>query len=168
LDKPYAVFQFKYRSPGVLKGLGLYSEGNEVEGNSEEKEKEKLKQVPQAELIEKMLDLERKLKSRDGGGVAASTGKQGKSSAEKNKKKEKERERERERENQRRMSQKTDGVARNLTEQWVERHSRDPSVKAKSMAVGSAGREKSKKEKEVVGTWEQDVDAGWGGGDVKW
>jgi hypothetical protein len=159
LDKPYGVFRFKYRSPGVLKGLGLYGEGDEVEGNSEEKEKEKLKQVPQDELIEKMLDLERKLKLKDGGVVAGSGGKHGKSSVEKEKGREK----------QRRMSEKTDSVARNLTEQWVERHSRDPSVHAKSMAVGSAGKEKTReKEKEVADTWEQDVPDGWGGEDVKW
>jgi hypothetical protein len=137
--------------------LGLYSEGDEVEGNGEEKEKEKLKQVPQDELIEKMLDLERKLKLKHSGGIAVSGGKCGKSSVKK----------EREREKQRRMREKTDGVARNLTEQWVERHSQDPSVKAKSMAVGSTGRKKAKKKEEVAGTWEQEVDDGWGGGDVK-
>ncbi|KAI4685431.1 uncharacterized protein J4E84_006159 [Alternaria hordeiaustralica] len=167
LEKPYAVFRFKYRSEGVLKGLGVLGEGG-VDGSSGEKEKaEKLKSVPQEELIAKMLALERKLKGKDDGEGITGGGKERKHSKthiDKEKQKSK----------QRRSSEKTDvrgdGRIKNFTEQWVERHSRDPSVKAKSAVAKEVGWEgdKERKEKEVVGTWGQDANEGWGGGDVTW
>ncbi|KAI4917563.1 uncharacterized protein J4E92_008957 [Alternaria infectoria] len=173
LEKPYAVFRFKYRSEGVLRGLGVLGEGDMKHyehGKKEKQEVEKLKGIPQEELIAKMLALERKLKGKDDGEgttVAGDGGKERKHSkthADKEKQKQK----------QRRSSEKTDahgdGRVKDFTEQWVERHSRDPSVKAKSAAVKEVGWEgdKERKEKEVMGTWGQDADEGWGGGGMKW
>ncbi|KAI4647873.1 hypothetical protein J4E93_004284 [Alternaria ventricosa] len=173
LEKPYAVFRFKYRSEGVLKGLGVLGEGDVKHLEHEKKEKqeaEKLKGIPQEELIEKMLALERKLKGKDNGegttvaGDGGNERKHSKTHADKEKQKQK----------QRRHSEKTDargdGRVKDFTEQWVERHSRDPSVKAKCVVAKEVGWEgdKERKEKEVVGTWGQDADEGWGGGDVKW
>ncbi|KAI4661686.1 uncharacterized protein J4E78_004475 [Alternaria triticimaculans] len=168
LEKPYAVFRFKYRSEGVLKGLGVLGEGDmKHDGDAEKEKAEKLKCVPQEELIAKMLALERKLKVKDNGEGTTGGGKERKPSkthADKEKQKSK----------QRRSSEKTDahgdGRVKDFTEQWVERHSRDPSVKAKSAAVKEVGWEgdKERKEKEVVGTWGQDANEGWGGGGMTW
>ncbi|KAI4921561.1 hypothetical protein J4E85_008906 [Alternaria conjuncta] len=171
LEKPYAVFRFKYRSEGVLKGLGVLHEGDmKHDGDAEKEKAEKLKSVPQEELIAKMLALERRLKGKDngegttGGGAAGKERKHGKPTVDKEKQKQK----------QRRSSEKKDahgdGRVKDFTEQWVERHSRDPSVKAKSAIAKEVGWEgnKERKEKEVVGTWGQDANEGWGGGDVKW
>ncbi|KAI4611118.1 hypothetical protein J4E83_008061 [Alternaria metachromatica] len=173
LEKPYAVFRFKYRSEGVLKGLGVLGEGG-VDGSGGEIEKEmekaeKLKSVPQEELIAKMLALERKSKGKDSGEGTTGGGKERKHS-----KKSDEKDKEKQKSKQRRSSVKTeargDGRVKNFTEQWVERHSRDPSVKAKSAAVKEVGWEgdNQRKSKEAVGWWGQDVNEGWGGGDVTW
>ena len=171
LEKPYAVFRFKYRSEGVLKGLGVLGE-NEMkrDGDAEKEKSEKLKHVPQEELIAKMLALERKSKGKDDGegttvaGAAGNEKKHSKKSIDKEKQKQK----------QRRSSEKKDahgdGRVKDFTEQWVERHSRDPSIKAKSAAVKEVGWEgdNQRKEKEALGTWGQDVNERWGGGHVKW
>jgi len=159
----------------VLKGLGVLGEGGvDGSGGETEKEKEKaekLKRVPQGELIAKMLALERKLKGKDAerttttvAGVSQKDKRHSKTHVDKEKQKQK----------QRRSSEKKDahgdGRVKDFTEQWVERHSRDPSIKAKSAAVKEVGWEigEERKEKEVVGTWGQDVNEGWGGGDVTW
>jgi len=168
LEKPYAVFRFKYRSEGVLKGLGVLGEGDMHVTRDGEKEKvEKLMGVPQEELIAKMLALERKLKGEDDGEGTTGGGKErkhSKTTVDKEKQKQK----------QRRSSERTDahgnGRVKDFTEQWVERHSRDPSVKAKSAAIKEVGREgeNQRKGKEAMGTWGQDANEGWGGGDVTW
>ena len=167
------MFRFKYRSEGVLKGLGVLGEGGvDGSGGETEKEKEKaekLKSVPQEELIAKMLALERKLKGKDNGEDTTVAG-----GGEERRHSKKNGEKEKQEQKQRRQSEKTDargdGRVKDFTEQWVERHSRDPSVKAKSAVIKDVGWEgdKERKEKEVVGTWGQDVNEGWGGGDVTW
>ncbi|KAI4907587.1 hypothetical protein J4E90_009616 [Alternaria incomplexa] len=170
LEKPYAVFRFKYRSEGVLKGLGVLDEGDmdvARDGEKENQKVEKLKRVPQEELIAKMLALERKLKGKDDGEGTTGGGKERKHSK-------KSIDKEKQKSKQRRSSEKKDahgdGRVKDFTEQWVERHSRDPSTKAKSAVAKDVGWEgnKERKEKEVVGTWGQDVNEGWGGGDVTW
>ena len=130
---------------------------------------EKLKRVPQEELIAKMLALERKLEGKDHGeGTTVAGGGEERRHSKKNGEKEKQRQK------QRRHSEKTDahddGRVKNFTEQWVERHSRDPSVKAKSAAVKEVGwdGDKERKEKEAVGSWGQDANEGWGGGGATW
>ncbi|KAI4708821.1 hypothetical protein J4E89_006222 [Alternaria sp. Ai002NY15] len=173
LEKPYAVFRFKYRSEGVLKGLGVLGEGDmDVARDGEKQEAEKLKGIPQEELIAKMLALERKLKGKDAGegtSVAGDGGKERKHSK-------KSIDKEKQKSKQRRHSEKTEahgnGRVKDFTEQWVERHSRDPSTKAKSAVAKEVGwegdKERKEKEKELAGTWGQDANEGWGGGDVKW
>ncbi|KAI4631910.1 uncharacterized protein J4E87_002617 [Alternaria ethzedia] len=170
LEKPYAVFRFKYRSEGVLKGLGVLGEGDMKHDGDAEKEKqeaEKLKGIPQEELIAKMLALEKRLKDKHNG--------EGTTGGEKERKHSKTHaDKEKQNSKQRRSSEKTDahgdGRVKDFTEQWVERHSRDPSVKAKSAAVKEVVWEgdKERKEKEVVGTWGQDANEGWGGGGMTW
>jgi hypothetical protein len=150
LDRPYAVFRFKYRSQGILRGL--FGEGviDVGEGKDErEKEKERLKDLPQEELIEKMMKLKREVEEK---------GKEGKHRSHKHEEKERER-RHSEKKEGRRVSGQTDVVAKNLTEQWVKQHSRDPSEKAKSQAAKS---EKKKDKKDGQQSWGQN--AGWGGG----
>jgi len=170
LEKPYAVFRFKYRSEGVLKGLGVLGEGDMKYFEQEKKDKQeadKLKGIPQEELIEKMLALERKLEVIDNGEGTTGDGKERKHSK-------KSIDKEKQKSKQRRSSEKTDahgdGLVKDFTEQWVERHSRDPSVKAKSAVAKEVGWEgdKERKEKEVVGTWGQDANEGWGGGGMTW
>ena len=165
LEKPYAVFRFKYRSEGVLKGLGVLGEGDMKYFEQEKKDKQeadKLKGIPQEELIEKMLALERKLEVIDNGEGTTGDGKERKHSK-------KSIDKEKQKSKQRRSSEKTDahgdGRVKDFTEQWVERHSRDPSVKAKSAVAKEVGWEgdKERKEKEVVETWGQDANEGWGG-----
>ncbi|CAN9471067.1 unnamed protein product [Alternaria alternata] len=126
LDKPYAVFRFKYRSVSVLRGMfgravddERISSSNRMDTkDKEEKEdgdKEKIKAgYSQDELITRMMELERKLKNV---GVGAVQNSREPRRGEVEKKKE-----------QRRVSAATEGVAKNFTEQWVERHSKDPTV----------------------------------------
>jgi hypothetical protein len=112
LEKPYAVFRFKYRSKGVLKSMF----GDEVpdherdltvrtESSKVRREKEKLgekyKDVGKEELIEKMVRLKMEVEAK----------------------------RERREKSGKERSRGTESVARNLTESWVKRHSREPSVK---------------------------------------
>jgi len=176
LEKPYAVFRFKYRSEGVLKGLGVLGEGG-VDGTGGDKEKEKekaekLKGIPQEELIAKMLALERKLKGKDAERTTTTVADGGSGKERKHSKTHVDKEKQKQK--QRRSSEKTDargdGRVKDFTEQWVERHSRDPSVKAKSAAVKEVGweRDNQRKEKEAVGTWGQDANEGWGGGGMTW
>ena len=126
LDEPYAVFRFKYRSVSVLRGMfgravddERISSSNRMDTkDKEEKEdgdKEKIKAgYSQDELITRMMELERKLKNV---GVGAVQNSREPRRGEVEKKKE-----------QRRVSAATEGVAKNFTEQWVERHSKDPTV----------------------------------------
>lgn len=172
LEKPYAVFRFKYRSVGVLKGLfgECVEEDVEEDGgrDKEEEEKvEKLRQKEKEELIVKMMELERRLELQDKSGEGVANGRANRDHG-----------REKGVDKERKMSKETDGVARSFTEQWVQRHSRDPSVMAKSLdKEKSKRREKDvrrdkHKAKEAGGTWGQnvdvDVDDGWRGGDAKW
>jgi hypothetical protein len=175
LENPYAVFRFKYRSEGVLRDLGVYRDGGggeEVKQETDKEKVEKLKRVPQEELIGKVLALERRLESKGGAGAGAGDGagngdddgrRHSRRSAEKDKNKHKERE------NKGRRSEKVDAVVNDFTEQWVERHSRDQSLRAKSMRVAESGEKDSgEKEGNEVGSWGRNVDHGWGGGDVSW
>jgi hypothetical protein len=148
LDKPYAVFRFKYRSVSVLRGMFGQAVGDEriflanqmdkKEGDDDEGDgdKEKVKAVySRDELITRMMELERKLKDVDVGAVQ-SIREPGRGS-----------ERE-ERRRQRRVSAATtEGAAKEFTKQWVERHSRDLSVVAQSLQKEKA-RKQGKKNKE--------------------
>ena len=191
LDKPYAVFRFKYRSIGVLKGLfcedvdtTTTTSKNEVTEKEKLNMETKLKNVPQGDLSNKtMTGLEKgelMVKGKNGDAATTSTST---TPPPENKRHEKESMDKRSgREKQRRMSEKTDGVARNFTERWVERHSRDPSVTAKSLDKDKAKRrekekkkrekQKKKREKQKEGgageTWGQDDDDGWENGNVQW
>jgi hypothetical protein len=171
LDKPYAVFRFKYRSVSVLRGMFGRAVGDErisLENQMDKKEeddegdgdKEKVKAVySQDELITRMMELERRLKHVGVGAVQSSREPARSSEPEERKK-------------QRRVSAATEGAAaKKFTEQWVERHSRDPSVVAQSLQKEKA-RKQGKKNKgsgmgrggkadEMCG---QNVDEG----DVKW
>lgn len=175
LEKPYAVFRFKYRSEGVLRGLGVVGEGG-VEGHygdgEKEKEKvEKLKRVPQDELIAKMLALERRLKAKDDGKGTTVGGVGGAEKERRHTKKngEKDKERQKQRRSSERKDAHDDGRVKDFTEQWVERHSRDPSIKAKSGVAKDVGGKRDKvKDREAVGSWGQNVNEGWGGGGVTW
>lgn len=115
LDKPYAVFRFKYRTRKVLKDMF----GDEVpdhghltrhtETSKVLREKEKLKDVSKEELIEKMVKLKMRNEGKDR--------KQSRDSGHKS------------RVLRRAVSENTESVARDLTESWVKQHSRDPSEK---------------------------------------
>lgn len=155
LDKPYAVFRFKYRSVSVLRGMfgravddERISLANQMDKKEEDDEgdgdKEKVKAVySQDELIARMMELERRLKHVDVGAVVQSSREPGRSS-----------ERE-ERKKQRRISAATtEGAAKEFTEQWVERHSRDPSVVAQSLQKEKA-RKQGKKNKGKAGWGEE-------------
>ncbi|KAI4616559.1 hypothetical protein J4E80_005833 [Alternaria sp. BMP 0032] len=174
LEKPYAVFRFKYRSEGVLKGLGVLGNGGlDGGGGAKEKEKEKaekLKAIPQEELIAKMLALQRKLEGKDNGEGTTAAGAAGIERKHSRSRVDKEKQKQKQRSSSEKKDARGDGRVKNFTEEWVERHSRDPSVKAKSAAVKEVGWEGDNqgKGKEAVGTWGQDVNEGWGGGDVTW
>lgn len=123
------------------------------------KQKEKLKDLPQNELIEKMLKLQMKLAKEEQKKSHVTRKKEHKSGQE-----------EKQEEKQRKLSdasQQTEQVARNLTEKWVKQHSRDPSKRSASQ--GDAEKKKEGKAKtEEKPAWDQ---AGWGGGDnvdAKW
>lgn len=106
LEKPYAVFRFKYRSRGVLKELfghavsdkkGELTTRAQTPATKVRREKEKLEGLGREELVERMVRLKMEVEG------------------------EKERGRKRE------QSRSTESVARGLTERWVERQSRDMS-----------------------------------------
>jgi hypothetical protein len=153
LERPYAVFRFKYRSQDSLKGMfgEECGEGKDEERKREkEEEKERLKELPQEELIEKMMRLQMEVEGK--GKI-----KDGKHRSHKHEEKEKKR-RHNERKEGRQASGQTDVVAKNLTEQWVKQHSREPSEKAKSQAAKSEKKDK----KDEQQSWGQND--GWGGG----
>lgn len=183
LGKPYAVFRFKYRSVGVLKGL--FGEDvdtttttfkNEVTEKKKPNMETRLKNVPQGDLSNKtMTELQKgelMVKGKNGDAATTTTT----TTRPENKRHEKESmDKGNGREEQRRMSEKTDGITRNFTERWVERHSRDASVAAKSLDKDKAKRqEKEKKKKEkskergAGETWGQDDNDGWEGRNVQW
>ena len=126
LDNPYAVFRFKYRSRSILKALfGDQIPAQEQPALAPTTDiKEKLKQMPQDELIDKMLELETKLK------------KVKKSGEKKHKHEQRHHDREKQKEKERRPSDRTEVMAKALTEAWVQQHSRGPSEKAKSQTKG--------------------------------
>lgn len=73
LDKPYAVFRFKYRSRSMLKGM-FGSDCLSKTGTAHKVvEKEDLKALPQEELIQKMLALQMKLAEKEGDGGSQCT-----------------------------------------------------------------------------------------------
>jgi hypothetical protein len=119
LEKPYAVFRFKYRSRAILKGLF----GEDVVRSPEKmmkekemvKEKERLKDVSKEELIGEMVRLKMSM--------------EGKEKGERKK---------------RARSENTESVAMRLTESWVERQSREASEKGKG--GGKKGAEKGWKD----------------------
>jgi hypothetical protein len=117
LEKPYAVFRFKYRSRAILKdmfGDAVPDTGHLSERTLSSKivrEKEKLKEVSKEELIEKMVRLKMRMEEKEG--------MEGK-------------------ERKRAVSENTETVARGLTEEWVRLHSGENSEK---------GRKEKEKEK---------------------
>jgi hypothetical protein len=117
LEKPFAVFRFKYRSRAILKGMfgdEVPDHGHLTKETKDSKvlnQKEKLKEVSKEELIAKMLRLERKLADKDGKRDGEEEKRADKGGKE---------------------SRSTESVARDLTENWVKQHSRDPSEKGKS------------------------------------
>tara|TARA_R110002003_G_scaffold57_3_gene5120 strand:+ start:8899 stop:9933 length:1035 start_codon:yes stop_codon:yes gene_type:complete len=128
LERPYAVFRFKYRSRGVLKALfgdAVPDHGHlstRTPGGEMVREKEKLRGVSREELVEKMVRLQTRLAEKEAG----KREKDGRRKAE---------------------SRGTESVARDLTEDWVRRQSREPSEKGK-------GKEKERSEKGEWGnTW---------------
>ncbi|RYN56672.1 hypothetical protein AA0114_g2723 [Alternaria tenuissima] len=149
LDEPYAVFRFKYRSVSVLRGMFGRAVGderislaNQMDKKEEEEEedegdgdKEKVKAVySRDELITRMMELERRLKHVGVGAVQSSREPARSNEPEERKK-------------QRRVSAATEGAAaKKFTEQWVERHSRNPSVVAQSLQKEKA-RKQGKKNK---------------------
>ena len=116
LDKPYAVFRFKYRSRSILKSMFGADCLNKTGTMKPPVGKEDLKALPQEELIKKMLALQTKLAEKEGG-------EKGKADV---------------------VSQCTESVAKDLTEKWVSKHSRDTSEQGKAKA-SSAKAESAKK-----------------------
>lgn len=104
LDKPYAVFRFKYRSRDMLRDMfGQDCLSTRMTGRSVPREKEELRGLPREQLLERMVELQRRLANKDNEGESCAK-----------------------------------EVTRDLTEKWVERHSRP---------VSEQGREKGKVEK---------------------
>ncbi len=128
------------------------------------KEKEKLKDLPQNELIEKMLKLQMKLAKEEQKKSQAVRKREVSGHREHGEEKKRE-------EKQRKLSdasQQTEQVARNLTEKWVKQHSRDPSKKSVSQGDAEKKNKERKDKTEEKPAWDQ---AGWGGGDnvdAKW
>ncbi|KAA8616838.1 hypothetical protein A1F94_007490 [Pyrenophora tritici-repentis] len=161
LDKPYAVFRFKYRSRSILKALF----GDQISGvekplpsRTTEIKKEKLKQVPQDELIDKMLKLETKLKEAQ------------RSREKKHKHGHRHHEAEKEEEKVTKPSDQTEVMAQALTEAWVQHQSREPSEKANSQTAKSTSKEKGEnieKKGNANGAWLQSGNDGWGS-NIKW
>ncbi|KNG46574.1 zinc ion binding protein [Stemphylium lycopersici] len=181
LDKPYAVFRFKYRSPEVLTALfgheAKTKKNKKNNANAEGEAVEKLKALPQEELIAKMLKLESKLAETKTG--AKDRNKHGDRQERNWRISHHAEQKNADVEKRRRESAQTEQVAKKLTEVWVKRHSRDPSEKAgsrhaKEAAFKNEGNRRAKKtqEKEEGCAWqtwgEGDKDGGWEGGDVTW
>ncbi|KAF2627888.1 hypothetical protein BU25DRAFT_491039 [Macroventuria anomochaeta] len=130
LDKPYAVFRFKYRSRSMLRGmfgsdcLSKSGTAPKVVG------KEDLKALPQEELIKKMMALQSKLEEKEGGKDGGGD----------------------------EVSQCTESVAKDLTEKWVKDHSRNPSEQGKAKAKSEKSKAKSAESKaksaEKVAGWD--------------
>lgn len=152
LDKPYAAFRFKYRSIPILKSMF----GDQIPDNAAltlptphstlAKAKEKLKVLPQDELVEKMLRLTRMMEEKEHGRRDG-----------KHKHKHKER---------RPSASKTEVAAQALTENWVKQQRREASEKGKSKVGGvSKAMQDAKDAKDI---WDQagNGDASWG--NVKW
>ncbi|KAI8939951.1 hypothetical protein NX059_003677 [Plenodomus lindquistii] len=162
LDKPYAVFRFKYRSHSFLQSLfpdaHIPSHGaltHPTPSSDLAKAKNQLKDLPQDELIEKMLRLQTKLVGK--GYMREERRRSGKGG---------------DKDKERRASEGgTEVVARGLTENWVEMQSREVSERGRSRKSGGGKKEKEKeKEKEkgeaVRGWGESKGGEDWTGG--KW
>ncbi|KAH7399412.1 hypothetical protein BKA66DRAFT_589376 [Pyrenochaeta sp. MPI-SDFR-AT-0127] len=142
----YAVFRFKYRSRSILKsmfGSEVPNHGHLTQstpGSAIAKAKEKLKDLPQDQLIEKMLKLQTKLAQKELG-----------------------HERYTHKHQDRRPSDTTEVVARILTEDWVKRHSRGPTEKTKTKFSSVGTRKKGPKEapKQVAGDGEEWLTTPW-------
>ncbi|KAL6712018.1 hypothetical protein ACN47E_003061 [Coniothyrium glycines] len=155
LEKPYAVFRFKYRAAEklqemfgreLLRGKGGKEAAVAVAvavAVEKEKEKLKLEQMPQAELVERMMQLQMEVAGKHGGG---------------------EEQRERKRKDGRASETRAEDVARGLTEKWVVQQSQEAS------RMGSAGKEKVEAEeiwgKKVGRKSSGGARGGWN--DVKW
>ncbi|EFQ93478.1 hypothetical protein PTT_09122 [Pyrenophora teres f. teres 0-1] len=161
LDNPYAVFRFKYRSRSILRALfgdQIPEKEKPPPSPTTEIKKEELKQVPQDELIERMLKLETKLKEAK------------RSREKKHKHGHRHRDADREEDKEIRPSDQTEIIAQALTEAWVQQHSRDPSEKEKSQTAKSTNKDKAEKiEKNgnANETWLQSGNDEWGG-NIKW
>ncbi|KAF1840627.1 uncharacterized protein K460DRAFT_349316 [Cucurbitaria berberidis CBS 394.84] len=118
LDMPYAVFRFKYRSRSMLKSMfgdQIPHHGHltlPTPGSTTTKAKDKLKELPQDQLIAKMLKLQAKLAEKEHA--------------------KKEHAPKHHKHKARRPSDATEAVARDLTESWVKQHSRETSEKGKN------------------------------------
>ena len=160
LDNPYAVFRFKYRSRSILKALfgdQIPDQEQPTPSPTNEIKKDKLKQLPQDELIEKMLKLETKFKEAQ------------KSREKKHKRGHRNRDGEKQKDKEIRPSDRTEVMAQALTEAWVQQHSRDPSEKSKSHAANSTSKDKyerAEKNGNANETWMQTGNDEWGG--IKW
>ncbi|KAF2847910.1 hypothetical protein T440DRAFT_537824 [Plenodomus tracheiphilus IPT5] len=166
LDKPYAVFRFKYRSRSILQSLFgdamIPSHGAltvPTPASNLAKAKDKLKDLPQEELIDKMLRLQSKLaekgytrtearreRKRDGEGKEKGKGERRQSGSE---------------------SLETEVVARGLTEKWVQMHIREACKKGKGNSKMGGRERKKEKEKEIVKGWGE-TKGGEEWADVKW
>ncbi|KAH9879349.1 hypothetical protein J1614_002788 [Plenodomus biglobosus] len=175
LEKPYAVFRFKYRSRAMLKSLfgdALIPDPTLLTPVSNlATAKDKLTDLPQHELVEKMLKLQAELADK---GYMRGQERSGKKEKEKEKEEEKEKLKEKLKEKERFKeklkkkkasgSEATEVAARGFTEKWVEMQSRQVNEKGKS---GNKERKHTEKESKKGEGWGDVED--WGAlGDVKW
>ncbi|CBX95294.1 hypothetical protein IAQ61_004115 [Plenodomus lingam] len=160
LDKPYAVFRFKYRSRSTLRSLFgktlIPPHGPltlPTRGSALADAKHKLKNIPQDELIDKMLKLQETLAEKG-------------YTRDDREKKEKQKRREKERRPS--VSAATEVAARGFTEKWVEMQSRETSLKGKKekSEKSEKKREKERQGKKVEGWGETKNAEIWEG--VKW
>ncbi|RMZ66732.1 zinc finger zz-type [Pyrenophora seminiperda CCB06] len=162
LDNPYAVFRFKYRSRSILKALfgdQIPDQEQHATPSSTEIKKDKLRQMPQDELVEKLLKMETKL--REAKRLEETKHKHG----------HRNQDREKQRGKERTPSDRTEVVTKSLTEAWVQQQSRDPSEKAKSQTAKSTSKEqgeKTKRKENFNETWMKSGNVELGGGDIKW
>ena len=141
LDKPYAVFQFKYRSRSMLRSMF----GNDCLSKSGTTmvpvQKEDLKALPHDELVKKMLALQSKLEDKEG-----RKGEEGEKG-----------------------SQCTESVAMDRAEEWVKQHSRNASEQGKAKKAGTE-KSKAKSAEKVAGWDDGGANGGekWNGKVVNW
>ncbi|CAO2656854.1 Nn.00g056570.m01.CDS01 [Neocucurbitaria sp. VM-36] len=142
LDKPYAVFRFKYRSRSILKVMF----GDEIPNHKHltlptpnsttaNDAKHKLKDLPKDQLIDKMLELQAQLAHKDHVRKRESAHKGPEGSKHK----------------ERRKSDATEVLARDLTESWVKQQSRETSEKGKGEKKKRGGGAVGKREMRMRG-----------------